>query len=102
VIGRRRIALQRGANLIGRDPEAAVWLDATGVPRRHAQIILEGGTATLEDLGSKNGTLLSDRPVRGPAVLRNADRIQIATFPCFFCRSSHQWSRPARRARVPC
>jgi DNA-binding winged helix-turn-helix (wHTH) protein len=79
VVGTERIALQDGTTVIGRDPEAAVWLDLAGVSRRHAQIILKDGTATLEDLRSKNGTLVGDRPVRGRVPLRNADRIQIAT-----------------------
>ena len=56
-----------------------MWLDVSGVSRQHAQITLENGTATLEDLGSKNGTLHGDRPVRGRVTLHDADRIQIAT-----------------------
>jgi len=79
VLGTRRIPLQDGANVIGRDPDAAVWLDVPGVSRRHAQVILENGAAVLEDLGSKNGTLVADRPVRSRVSLRHADRIQIAT-----------------------
>jgi len=79
VIGTRRVALHSGANLIGRDPSATVWLDVPGISRRHAQIFLQGGTAALEDLGSKNGTLVGDRPVSGRVTLRNADRIQVAT-----------------------
>jgi DNA-binding winged helix-turn-helix (wHTH) protein len=79
IVGTQRIALQDGTTVIGRDPEAAVWLDVAGVSRRHAQIILMDGTAILEDLGSKNGTLVGDRPVRGRVPLRNADRIQVAT-----------------------
>ena len=79
VTGKRRIPLQEGVNVIGRDPESTVWLDVPGVSRRHAQITLADGTARLEDLGSKNGTLLGDRPVRGSMVLRNGDRIQVVT-----------------------
>jgi pSer/pThr/pTyr-binding forkhead associated (FHA) protein len=79
MIGTRRIPLRDGATLLGRDPDATVWLDVAGVSRRHAQITVADGTATLEDLGSKNGTLVADRPVRGRVALRNADRIQLAT-----------------------
>jgi pSer/pThr/pTyr-binding forkhead associated (FHA) protein len=79
VVGSRRIPLKNGANIIGRDPDAAVWLDVPGVSRRHAQVILQAGTAVLEDLGSKNGTLVADRPARGRVALRHADRIQVAT-----------------------
>jgi DNA-binding winged helix-turn-helix (wHTH) protein len=79
VAGDRTIPLQDGVSVIGRDPEAAVRLDAAGVSRRHARIALAQGVATLEDLGSKNGTLVGSEPVRGPVTLRNADRIQIAS-----------------------
>ena len=61
IAGTLRFALQDGVNVIGRDPDAAVWVDAPGVSRRHAQIVLENRTASLEDLGSKNGTV-GDRP----------------------------------------
>ena len=65
--------------MIGRDPGARIFLDVPGVSRRHAQVLIENAAATLEDLGSKNGTLVGDRPVRGRVLLRNADRIQVAT-----------------------
>lgn len=77
--GERRMVLRQGTNVIGRDPAAAVWLDVAGVSRRHAQIIVENGAASIEDLGSKNGTLVADRPVRGCVPLRHGDRIQLAT-----------------------
>ena len=79
IAGTRRFALQDGANVIGRDPDTDVMLDVAGVSRRHAQIVVSADTATIEDLGSKNGTLVGDRPVRGRIELRNADRIQLAT-----------------------
>jgi len=44
-----------------------------------ARIGRENAAATLEDLGSKNGTLLGNRPVRGRVELHNADRIQVAS-----------------------
>jgi DNA-binding winged helix-turn-helix (wHTH) protein len=60
VVGSRRVPLAEGDNLIGRDPASTVCLDATGVPRRHARIVIGEHGALLEDLGSKNGT--SGRP----------------------------------------
>ena len=77
--GTRRIALHEGINVIGRDPDVTVWLDVAGVSRRHAQIVLENGVASLEDLGSKNGTFVRDEPVRGRVTLGDGDRIQLAT-----------------------
>jgi len=64
VVGTRRFPLHDGVNIIGRDPDVTVCLDSVGVSRRHAQIVLDQGSATLEDLGSKNGTLVGNEPVR--------------------------------------
>ena len=79
ITGTRRFALHDGVNVIGRDPDTDVTIDVAGVSRRHAQISVSDGSATIEDLGSKNGTLVGDRPVRSRVALKNADRIQLAT-----------------------
>jgi DNA-binding winged helix-turn-helix (wHTH) protein len=76
--GSRRVPLVEGPNIIGRDPTSTVWLDVAGVSRRHARVVVNGASATLEDLGSKNGTMCVDRLVTTPVTLRDADRIQVA------------------------
>jgi DNA-binding winged helix-turn-helix (wHTH) protein len=67
----RVVPLAEGENLLGRDPDARVRIDVTGVSRRHARVVLRGGEATLEDLGSKNGTFVGRRDdrVTGPVPL---------------------------------
>ena len=37
----RQIPLMQGENILGRAPDAAVWIDAPGVSRHHARISLE-------------------------------------------------------------
>jgi hypothetical protein len=60
---RRVTPLREGDNVLGRDPDAFVRIDVPGVSRRHARIVLPGGHATVEDLGSKNGSAIgSPRP----------------------------------------
>ena len=75
--GTRRVGLAQGVNDIGRDPRAVVWLDSPKASRRHARIIVSDGLATLEDLGSKNCTLVNDRPVTQPTRLSDGDAIHI-------------------------
>jgi DNA-binding winged helix-turn-helix (wHTH) protein len=77
--GGRRIPLPEGETFIGRDPDAAVHLAAAGVSRLHARIVVTGNMAVLEDLRSKNGTLVGGRVVRESVALRHEDRIQIAS-----------------------
>jgi DNA-binding winged helix-turn-helix (wHTH) protein len=77
ISGARRLMLTEGINDIGRDPRVGVWLDSPQASRRHARIIVSNGTATLEDLGSKNRTLLNDHPVTQSTRLSDGDTIQI-------------------------
>ena len=71
--GRREIALEPGENLIGREREAVVWIDDESVSRRHARITIGPKGATIEDLGSKNGTYLAGRKIRGAVSLADRD-----------------------------
>ena len=48
--------LHEGENLVGRELPVDVWLDSGGVSRRHARVVIDGESAWVEDLGSKNGT----------------------------------------------
>jgi DNA-binding winged helix-turn-helix (wHTH) protein len=78
--GRREIALSPGENLIGRDREAVVWVDDSSVSRRHARIVIdENDAATLEDLGSKNGTYLKGRRIKGAKPLSDMDEVTIGS-----------------------
>jgi len=73
----RVIGLNPGENILGRGESSAVQVDLGGVSRRHARIVIEGGRATLEDLGSKNGTYLREVRLEGPAVLADGDSIRL-------------------------
>ena len=71
------IELAEGENVIGRSAEAAIRIDTSEVSRRHARIVVEGPVATIEDMGSKNGTFVRGRRLDGPARLEDADEIQV-------------------------
>jgi hypothetical protein len=73
----REIVLREGENVLGRAPEATAWIDDDAVSRRHARVLLSAGAATLEDLGSKNGTFLNGRRLEAPAPLADRDEIRI-------------------------
>jgi len=88
VIGGRRSALDAGENLIGRDPAAAIRIDVPGVSRRHARIVVAGSHATIEDLGSKNGTEVDDSPVIGAVTLHDGSRIAVADVVFVFHESA--------------
>lgn len=73
----RQIALNPGPNIIGRAADVEVWIDAAGVSRHHACITVDADAATLDDLGSKNGTYLRGSTVTAPARLADGDEIRL-------------------------
>lgn len=73
----RAIPLPEGTSVLGRDPAADVCVDAASVSRRHARIVVSRQGASLEDLGSKNGTALNGRLLTAPAGLRDGDEIRL-------------------------
>ena len=64
-----------GTHILGRAPDAAVCVDDSGVSRHHAKITVGPEGATLEDLGSKNGTILNGEPLNDPAALADGSLI---------------------------
>ena len=61
----RQFPLVPGTVEIGRSSEAGVRIDAAGVSRRHARLVISGEEARVEDLGSKNGTFVDGKAVVG-------------------------------------
>ncbi|HVP10140.1 MAG TPA: SpoIIE family protein phosphatase [Phycisphaerae bacterium] len=60
----RRIEISRNEAVIGRDASCDVPLEDASTSRRHARIFRDAnGAFWIEDLRSKNGTLLNGRPV---------------------------------------
>ena len=72
-----RIALRSGRVVIGRHPACDIVIDASAVSRQHAAVTLLDGQASVEDLRSRNGTLLNGRALTGAHKLADGDRIQI-------------------------
>ena len=75
----RVLPLAEGENVIGRDPSCGVWLDQPGVSRRHARVVVGDDVAEIEDLGSTNGTFVSEVAIAGRHPLRDADIIQVGS-----------------------
>ena len=71
--------LDEGTHIVGRDPDAEIFVNSTDASRRHAVITIASGRATVEDLGSKNGTLVGERRVNGATVLGDGDVIRIGS-----------------------
>ena len=73
----REIPIPTGEFLIGRGADCDLRLAVPDVSRHHCLIRLTNDEATIEDLGSSNGTLLNTNRVRSASPLRSGDLIQI-------------------------
>jgi DNA-binding winged helix-turn-helix (wHTH) protein len=79
-----RTALRDGEHVIGRDPDLELFLDSASVSRHHARITIAGDGATLEDLGSKNGTFVGERRIRSATRLADGDTIRVGSVTLTF------------------
>lgn len=75
------VALAEGTHTIGRDPGASLWIDSALVSRRHARIVVLNGHVTIEDLGSRNGTLLNGDRLTAASSLKDGDEIELGSVP---------------------
>jgi len=75
----RQVLLMDGDNIVGRGTDASVWIDAPGISRHHARIVVRQDEATLEDLGSKNGTYIGGDRVTIPRRLADGDQVRLGS-----------------------
>ena len=56
-----------------------ILLKSGTVSRRHVRIVIAAGRATIEDLGSKNGTFVNDQRVEGPTPVVEGDQVRMGS-----------------------
>ncbi len=69
---------------IGRSSKNELVLADLSLSRVHAEIYREGDRFLVRDAGSKNGTLLNDRQLTSPVVLKKGDRITLGSAQIWF------------------
>jgi diguanylate cyclase (GGDEF)-like protein len=81
----RVVCLDQGEVVVGRDPEADLWVTDPAVSRKHVRIVhdREHGVV-LHDLGSRNGTFVDGKRVQRTRQLQPGARIQLG--PTFLMR----------------
>jgi pSer/pThr/pTyr-binding forkhead associated (FHA) protein len=93
----REALLADGDTIIGRDPRSEVWLDHSGVSRRHAHIRIAGAERpVLTDLGSTNGTFVHGERVDKPTPLADGDLIKVGSVTVKFREWTDKTSRTKR------
>jgi DNA-binding winged helix-turn-helix (wHTH) protein len=84
ILGHREWLLSEGSNLVGRDRDCAIRVDSTTVSRHHARIVVGPDETTIEDLESKNGTLVNGQRVEQRVALADGDQIRVGSVTVTF------------------
>src|ERR1700722_4649844 len=99
----RRFPLDDKNTIIGRQPDAAIYLESLAVSRHHARIVCEDGIYFVEDTGSSNGTYVNGHRIAGRVPLGERDALQIGPYELnLLVEPASNPSEPAQiiRARV--
>lgn len=75
----REIPLFEGPNIVGRSGAGVIVIESSTISRHHAKVSIAADRATLEDLGSKNGTWVGTVPVSERVPLRDGDELRLGS-----------------------
>jgi DNA-binding winged helix-turn-helix (wHTH) protein len=79
-----RLPLRVGEIVLGREGDGVVPLPSSSVSRRHAAIALNGRSATVTDLGSKNGTFVDNVRADAATALRDGAQVRLGSLVLTF------------------
>ena len=77
VRGKSEIVVAAPGIVLGREPGLPGTIDSDSVSRRHARLDWDGETASVSDLGSKNGTFVNGARASGPVPLQDGDEVRL-------------------------
>jgi DNA-binding winged helix-turn-helix (wHTH) protein len=76
---KQSLPLTDGEHIAGRDAECSLVIDGTTVSRQHARITIARGAATIEDLGSTNGTHVNGTRISAPTRITPGDEFALGS-----------------------
>ena len=71
-----RYPIYKDSMTIGRSPENDIQIRQKWISRQHARIVINDEAVTIEDMGSKNGILVNNKPISSGA-LNDQDMVDI-------------------------
>jgi DNA-binding winged helix-turn-helix (wHTH) protein len=95
----RTLPLTDGEQVLGRDPRCSPHIEASGVSRRHARLTVGTTAATIEDLGSSNGTFVQGRAITSERALEDGDVIELGAATLTFRAWADETA--AKTERIP-
>lgn len=76
----KEFSLEAGERILGRHRSCDVVLPEENVSRRHARLLVEGGTLFIEDLQSVNGVYVNGERISARMALREGSVVRIGDF----------------------
>lgn len=71
------MGLPQGETVVGRGLACRMRFNDASISRAHARIRVDGAVATIEDVGSRNGTFLNGQPLAGVKQLEHDDVVRL-------------------------
>jgi sigma-B regulation protein RsbU (phosphoserine phosphatase) len=99
----KRYELKGDKCVLGRHPDCQIQIEVGAVSRNHCQLIRDGNSFALEDLGSRNGTFLNDESnkIEGRRPLRPGDQIRVCEVSFSFGSDATGAISPASTDSIP-
>jgi serine/threonine protein kinase len=66
-----------GAYVIGRSPDSDIHIETPLISRSHARLTIKERECVIEDLGSSNGTFVSDEKITAVTILRIGSKVML-------------------------
>jgi serine/threonine protein kinase len=95
----RQLPLKAPVTVLGRQADATICLSAPAVSRHHAQVVRQGDSYSVEDLGSSNGTFVDGKRIDGLVPLTPRNTLQIG--PYLLCLRPATVADPVEDASHP-
>lgn len=93
------LPLAEGENVVGRNPNSAIWIDRVSVSRVHAHIVIAGGHASVEDRRSTNGTYVNGARIASRHPLVDGTRVTFGSEEAVFREWSDTGAPPTEPVR---
>lgn len=93
-----KVAVKKDRFLIGRSPKCHLSAGSTAISRQHCAIMRHDAKVTVQDLGSRNGTLVNGKKVTEEVELSSGDELSIG--PLKFMVTITHGIKNAKRSHV--
>ncbi len=97
----KTLLLDRPILILGRSAECSIVMDDVSISRQHVQFSRQANGDYVQDLTSRNGTLVNNEPLPAPRLLRTGDQICLGTINLEYTAAQHAHVAPLPNIVTP-